>query len=97
MAHGLESRPKDRPECVKQRKGESMGVPCVIRNDRDHEIWMGVRFSGGSGVVVNLLPLQKRLLCARPGEAVISMAAYGSKQKALEDIPDAFLAESRPL
>ena len=72
-----------------------MSSPCEIRNKRDHEIWMGVKFSGIPGAVVNLLPSQKRLVGAPPGEVIISITVYGSKQKALEDIPDASVGESR--
>ncbi len=74
-----------------------MSVPFEIRNNRDHGIWIGVKFSGGSGVVGNLISSQMRVLCAPPGEAVISMVVYSSKQKALKGIPDAFLVESHPL
>ncbi len=73
-----------------------MSSPCEIRNNRDHEIWMGVKFSKGPGVVANLLPSHTRVVCAPPGASVISMTVYSSQQKALEDIPDAFSVESRP-
>ncbi len=73
-----------------------MGVPCEIRNNRDHEIWVGVKFSGGSGVVANLLPSQKRVLCAPPEEAIVSMMVYGFWREAWKDIPDAAIVESRP-